>query len=246
MNGCVAWRRSDSTIDETYHRAQKYYHGIGVAPSARNARKAFQWFRQGAERGHAPSQCALGMCYYNGRGCSTDATTAMYWFHQAALQGHAEAQYQLANGYVLHMSRLTFAPDGPRTYGNDLLMAMHWYRAAAQRRHTGAIRVLEDFFARNLLQEPATWTLARQVQAGRIDKNLRRYVFKPLLASAAMITAVFRRHRTSPLYERCMSRETFIAQILQRVCAVRERGITMHADPHWLARAYDWALARVV
>lgn len=245
MNCCRLVRRGDVTVDETYHRAQKYYHGIGVAPSDRNARKAFQWFRQGAERGHAPSQCALGLCYYNGRGCSADATTAMHWFHEAALQGYAEAQYQLANGYVLHMSRLTFAPDGPRTYGNDLLMAAHWYRAAAQHRHIGAIRVLEDFFARNVLQEPATWTLVRQVQADRVDEDLRRSVFAPLLANAKMVTALFRRHRTSPLYERCMSRETFILQILQRICAVRERGITVHADSQWLARAYDSALVRV-
>lgn len=214
-------------LEQTYHRARKYYHGIGVERTTKNARKAARWFRIGAEQGHAPSQVALGVCYYHGRGCPVDAALAMHWFQAAAVQNYAEAQYRLAVCYDLGLARTTFYTEHVRTADEDLQWAANWLRAAARFGHGKAIRDLENYFSRGLLLEPSVWTLARQMKCNNVDEELRRRVHTGLLRRARDVTFVLRCHRTSPLYQWCMSRETFVEHIVRRVCTLFERGVAI-------------------
>lgn len=214
-------------LEQTYHRARKYYHGIGVERTSQNARKAARWFRIGAEQGHAPSQVAVGICYYNCRGCPVDAALAMHWFQAAAMQNYAEGQYRLAVCYDLGVARTTFYTEHVRTATEDLHWAAHWLRAAARFGHVESIRHLDMYYARGLMQEPRVWTLARQMRRNNVDEELRRSVHMGLLRRARDVTFVLRCHRTSPLYQRCMSCETFVEQIVRRVCTLFERGETI-------------------
>jgi TPR repeat protein len=55
--------------------------------------------RAAAERGHAPSQNALGVMYDKGRGVERDPGEAVKWYRKAAEQGLASAQFNLALMY---------------------------------------------------------------------------------------------------------------------------------------------------
>ena len=57
----------------------------------------------------------------------------MVWFRKAALQGHAGAQYELGNSYDIGSG---VAPDPVK--------ALQWYKRAASRGNTDALRVLRD------------------------------------------------------------------------------------------------------
>lgn len=53
--------------------------------------EAFCWFRQGATRGHVPSQLALGIILINGVGVPANRTDAAYWLYRAGIAGNRRA-----------------------------------------------------------------------------------------------------------------------------------------------------------
>lgn len=52
---------------------------------------ACNWFRQAANRGHLPSQAALGMCLAAGLGAPADNKEAAYWLYKAGVAGSMQA-----------------------------------------------------------------------------------------------------------------------------------------------------------
>lgn len=52
---------------------------------------ACNWFRQAANRGHVPSQAALGMCLAAGLGAKADNKEAAYWLYKAGVAGSTQA-----------------------------------------------------------------------------------------------------------------------------------------------------------
>lgn len=64
---------------------------------------ACDWYRQGAERGHAPAQSRLARCFETGTGMPQDARRARLWYGQARLEDDAAA--------IAGMARL--AENGP-------------------------------------------------------------------------------------------------------------------------------------
>ncbi len=52
---------------------------------------ACNWFRQAANRGHVPSQAALGMCLAAGLGAPMDNKEAAYWLYKAGVAGSTQA-----------------------------------------------------------------------------------------------------------------------------------------------------------
>ena len=52
---------------------------------------ACNWFRQAANRGHVPSQAALGMCLAAGLGAKADNKEAAYWLYRAGKAGSMQA-----------------------------------------------------------------------------------------------------------------------------------------------------------
>ena len=62
--------------------------------------EAANWYRRGAEQGHAYSQTQLGLYYMSGRGVEKDAKEAVKWWRKAAEQGSMWAQFNLGTAYT--------------------------------------------------------------------------------------------------------------------------------------------------
>ena len=62
--------------------------------------------RASAERGHASSQCKLGLQLLGGQICEGSQEVAAAWFRKAADQGYAEAQMHLSECYSLGQAGL--------------------------------------------------------------------------------------------------------------------------------------------
>jgi TPR repeat protein len=95
-----------------------YSVGRGVE---KDERRAFEWFRNGAEADDPASQFTLGQIYENGRGVPQDYSEALRWFHKAADQGLAEGQDSV--GYF-YSAGLGVAKDDAE--------AVIWMRKAAE------------------------------------------------------------------------------------------------------------------
>jgi len=52
---------------------------------------ACNWFRQAANRGHVPSQAALGMCLAAGLGSPANLQEAAFWVRKASVAGNLQA-----------------------------------------------------------------------------------------------------------------------------------------------------------
>lgn len=65
--------------------------------SERDYERAFYWFCNAAEQGHAEAQFALGTFYDAGDGVKQNDVMAIEWYQKAAEQGHAWAKLNLAN-----------------------------------------------------------------------------------------------------------------------------------------------------
>lgn len=52
---------------------------------------ACNWFRQAANRGHVPSQAALGMCLASGLGAPANNKEAAFWLYKAGTAGNSQA-----------------------------------------------------------------------------------------------------------------------------------------------------------
>ena len=65
----------------------------------RDYERAFYWFCNSAEQGHAEAQFALGTMYAAGDGVKKNDELAVSWFRKAAEQGHAWAKRILSERY---------------------------------------------------------------------------------------------------------------------------------------------------
>ena len=82
----------DPSVDQDHKRGLLFYKGIGVD---KDFKKAAQWFKQAAKKGHAGAQYNLGIMSYLGQGVEQDYSQAAVWFEKAGDQDHAAAQYNL-------------------------------------------------------------------------------------------------------------------------------------------------------
>jgi TPR repeat protein len=60
---------------------------------------ALNEWRPLAEQGDAPSECNLGLLYYDGHGVPQDYSEAARWFERSAEQGYTKAQHNLGAMY---------------------------------------------------------------------------------------------------------------------------------------------------
>lgn len=85
-------RLSKEQLEDLYQMGMKYYSGRGVSE---DNKKAFEYFLQAAEGGHANAQYRLGQMYRFGWGVKKDMQKAREWFQKAAAQGQGEATWML-------------------------------------------------------------------------------------------------------------------------------------------------------
>jgi TPR repeat protein len=65
-----------------------YDNGLGVEQSYE---KAFEYYEQAAQLGHAQAQYNLGCCYANGEGVEQNMAAAKEWVEKSAAQGNENA-----------------------------------------------------------------------------------------------------------------------------------------------------------
>lgn len=89
--------------------------------------EAVAWYRKAAEKGYAPAQKKLGLCYEEGRGVPQDFALAAVWYTKAAEGGNADDQYNLGSRY-----------QSGKGVPQDSVQAITWFRKAAERGHARA------------------------------------------------------------------------------------------------------------
>ena len=109
---------------ELHAAAMRRLDGDGVP---KDERKAVEFFRRAAAKGHAPSQYALSVCLREGRGAARDQRASADWCRKAAEQGHASAQFNLGIAYE--------RGDG---VPKDAVQAARWFRKAADQGEASA------------------------------------------------------------------------------------------------------------
>ncbi|MBC8338578.1 MAG: SEL1-like repeat protein [Rhodospirillales bacterium] len=119
----------DPTADRDHKRGLLFYKGIGVD---KDFKKAAQWFKQAAKKGHAGAQYNLGIMSYLGQGVPEDFSEAAKWFERAGDQDHPVAQYNLGFMY--------FEGKGVK---KDDLQAFMWIDRSANLGDEKAVRARE-------------------------------------------------------------------------------------------------------
>lgn len=95
-----------------------YANGLGVTA---NAKKAMEWFMQGADEGDYDSMAQIGLLYlYGGKGVAEDPAEAKVWFEKAAEGKQGEAMLNLGLMYK----------QGVAVNKNDK-KAVAWFRKAS-------------------------------------------------------------------------------------------------------------------
>ncbi len=81
---------------EMYVLGVMYDEGLGVEV---DGRRAYDWYRRAAKRGHAESMNRLGVLFLRGRGVPLNAGAALAWFRRAAAKASSAATNNLAMLY---------------------------------------------------------------------------------------------------------------------------------------------------
>ncbi len=119
----------DPSAGQDHKRGLLFYKGIGVD---KDFKKAAQWFKQAARKGHARAQYNLGIMSYLGQGVPQNYAQAAVWFKKAGEQDHAAAQYNL--GFLYY--------EGKGVEKDDL-QAFMWIDRSANLGDEKAVRARE-------------------------------------------------------------------------------------------------------
>ena len=122
VNERFAWYRK--AAEQGHAEAQNMvgrYYSEGWGNVTKNETKAVVWYRKAADQGNKYAQNNLGICLYNGRGCTANKAEAYEWYRKAAEQGYAYAQKNLGN--------CLYNGQGCDVNRKE---AVEWYRKAAE------------------------------------------------------------------------------------------------------------------
>lgn len=86
--GAVSTAVNDTTPEALYRLGQYYLTGNDSLGIYMNEEKGVELIRQAAERGNAPAQFRLALCYEEGQGVSQDYGQAEYWKNLAIQNGY--------------------------------------------------------------------------------------------------------------------------------------------------------------
>ena len=131
----VAVRHMDP--EALHAMGQCYEGGIGTA---RDEKKARQWYEKAASRGNAASQLALAEIYLEGKGVRPDYVTAERWLYKAVKREHIPAMLRLA-GLLEH---------GKGVFYQDKLTALSLYKKAAAKGSSQAAKEVGRCYQRGI------------------------------------------------------------------------------------------------
>ena len=151
MSGEALWRLG-----------KKYYNGEGVSI---DYARAFEYFKESAEKGNIFGQNDIGVCYARGRGVEKDNGKAFYWYSKSAEQGCAVAQTNLgvyySNGTVV---------------GKDYGKAFYWFSKSAEQENADAQYNLGVFYDFGLsIQKDTTKAIYWYSKAAEQGHSLAQY-----------------------------------------------------------------------
>lgn len=155
----AAERRSDLQPIELHDLATCLFHGHG---GTRDLVRARALYRQAADRGFAPSHCALGNMLVGGLGGPTDVAAGLALCRRGAEAGEAHAQTDLGNYFL----------EG-RVMSRDVVEARRWYLLAARQGQANAAFVLGQIYwngdgvAKDNAEAARWWRIAHE--GGRLD-----------------------------------------------------------------------------
>jgi TPR repeat protein len=92
--GLDVLKRIDADGQDDNNAARQWELGceyLKGSEAERDYERAFYWFCNAAEQGHAEAQFALGALYAAGDGVKQNIDLAAAWYRKAAAQGHAWA-----------------------------------------------------------------------------------------------------------------------------------------------------------
>uniref|UniRef100_A0A7S3JQN7 Uncharacterized protein n=1 Tax=Aureoumbra lagunensis TaxID=44058 RepID=A0A7S3JQN7_9STRA len=90
---------TEENIDILHFAALLYLYGKGGV--SQNSAQAVKLFRKAAERGHVPSQVALGVLLRHGNGVARDDYAAYAWLSRAAREGHTDGAVRKTDFCIL-------------------------------------------------------------------------------------------------------------------------------------------------
>jgi len=119
----IAAKQGEDT-QAKFHLGETYYYGemtnvIHYRGVKTDYKKAFKWYSQAANEGHAEAQAQLGLMYHNGQMVKQDFVKSAEWYIKAAKGGSRTAQYD--------MGKICLKGIG---VPKDLAQAIYWYMQA--------------------------------------------------------------------------------------------------------------------
>ncbi|GES97447.1 kinase-like domain-containing protein [Rhizophagus clarus] len=109
-----------------------YYYGIGTE---KNEVRAFELYKEAAEKGHIDAIHQLGECYYYGIGTEKNEARTFELYKEAVEKGHINAMYQLGKCYYHGIG-----------IENNRIMAYSLYEKAAEKGHINAMYQLGECY----------------------------------------------------------------------------------------------------
>jgi hypothetical protein len=141
------WHKAadQGAVDAEFDLAHLYDTGQGVP---QDFSQAVAWYSKAAEQGNVGAEYNLAQKFLDGQGVPQNLKGAMFWFQKAAEQGESESQYMLGQlyedggyGYNAHDSggiERFGLPKSENAIPKDYLLAIFWYRKAAEQGNTEA------------------------------------------------------------------------------------------------------------
>ncbi len=114
-------QKEESDSDSTDNAEILNFLGVGFY-NVKDYDRAFDAFRQAAEKGCVSGMVNLGECYFDGEGTAQNFYEGLRWFRQAANLGNTKAMLYLASCYYLGKGGLEENPA----------LAFSWCRKAAE------------------------------------------------------------------------------------------------------------------
>jgi len=122
-------KAENGNLKAQYDVGNMYLKGQGTL---QDAKQAFKWFKQAAEKDYSRAQYKLGYLYHRGEGTKRDNNKAFKWVSKSAYQGYKPAMYYLGKLYA--------AGNGVATNTEE---AMKWHKKAYAAGYNPAKREIE-------------------------------------------------------------------------------------------------------